>query len=56
MESGFHGAWLPTGFRFDDALHFGFEACDDTDFGVNPAATDTPYDGIDSNCNDDDDT
>ena len=30
--------------------------CDDTDPEIHPEAKETPGDGIDSNCNDDDDT
>lgn len=32
------------------------EDCDDTDSEINPGAEETPEDGIDSNCNNDDDT
>ena len=35
---------------------FGEDDCDDDDPNINPDAEETPGDGIDSNCNNDDDT
>ena len=40
----------------DDGWTVGGGDCDDVDPDVNPDATETPGDGVDSNCNDEDDT
>jgi hypothetical protein len=50
---------VDSGFNQEDFDNDGFsepEDCDDEDPDVNPDAEETPGDGVDSNCNDDDDT
>ena len=45
---------------YEDTDNDGFSPlegdCDDTDAAINPEATETPGDGVDSNCNGEDDT
>ena len=40
----------------DDGYFAENDDCDDTDPDIHPDAEETPGDGVDSNCNDDDDT
>lgn len=41
---------------FDEDGYFDFEDCDDEDENIYPGAEETPGDGVDSNCDGEDDT